>query len=246
MGGRCGELGLSSEGYALKEALGDASLYIWALGLLAAGQASTMVCTYAGQMIMGGCLQIQLAPWKRVALTRFFALGPALFVAVSTGSDSSLFNNINQYLNVLQSVQLPFAMLPVLHFTASKSLLGRFASSPTLFAVCCALALLVISINVMLVVEFLQDPPALNVDETPSSMPAGTTILICILGLGYFAVCFRLMQDELVMLGTALKRMLQLKRWNEPRMPMLGLSGTRSQTQPSAMADDMHSVVNRT
>ena len=85
-GGQCGEIGLASEGYALADALGESSLYMWALGLLAAGQASTMVCTYAGQMIMGGCLQIQLAPWKRVALTRAFALGPALLVSVATGA----------------------------------------------------------------------------------------------------------------------------------------------------------------
>ena len=68
--GLCGELGLSSEGHALAGALGESALYIWAVGLLAAGQASTMVCTYAGQIIMGGCLSLQIAPWKRVAFTR--------------------------------------------------------------------------------------------------------------------------------------------------------------------------------
>ena len=110
--GQCGELGLSSEGYALASSLGESALYIWAVGLLAAGQASTMVCTYAGQIIMGGCLQIQLAPWKRVAFTRAIALGPAMLVAVSTGSDTSLFNNINEYLNVLQSLQLVSGVRP--------------------------------------------------------------------------------------------------------------------------------------
>ena len=50
-------------GFALQEALGDYTIYIWAIGLCAAGQASTMVCTYAGQIIMGGCLELSLAPW---------------------------------------------------------------------------------------------------------------------------------------------------------------------------------------
>ena len=68
---------------------------------------------------MGGCLQIKLEPWKRVALTRAFALGPALLVAASASSNQKLFNNINEYLNILQSVQLPFAVLPTLHFAAS-------------------------------------------------------------------------------------------------------------------------------
>ena len=61
--GVCGELGLLAEGYALEASLGPTSLYVWAIGLLAAGQASTMVCTYAGQIIMGGCLELSLAPW---------------------------------------------------------------------------------------------------------------------------------------------------------------------------------------
>ena len=175
--------------YALEEALGGSSLYIWALGLLAAGQAAMMVCTYAGQVIMGGMLQLQLAPWKRVAFTRVFALGPALAVAASTISHPALFNNINEYLNVLQvrarvatlpsstvlplpqssspallgtpqsstpafprqyvlqSVQLPFAMLPVLHFTASPKLLGRFRSSPSAMIISWSLALIVLGVN---------------------------------------------------------------------------------------------------
>ena len=54
---------------------------------------------------MGGCLQIEIAPWKRVALTRAIALGPALAVATSTVNNSHLYNSINEYLNVLQSFQ---------------------------------------------------------------------------------------------------------------------------------------------
>ena len=125
--GVCGELGLRAEGFALQHSLGDAALYVWALGgtfpelsrklpvgdaalyvwalgLFAAGQSSTMVCTYAGQVIMGGMVQIKLRPWKQIAMTRALALGPALAVAVSTYGDQRLFNRINEYLNVLQSV----------------------------------------------------------------------------------------------------------------------------------------------
>jgi natural resistance-associated macrophage protein 2 len=109
-----------------------------------------MVCTYAGQIIMGGCLSLKLAPWKRVAFTRVFALGPALIVALSTYSNPRVFNSFNEYLNVLQSVQLPFAMLPVLHFTASRRRLGRFVSSRKWMALSVCLALLVITINVPL------------------------------------------------------------------------------------------------
>eukprot|EP00967_Tisochrysis_lutea_P039382 scaffold47230_cov32-Tisochrysis_lutea.AAC.3 len=87
--GKCGALGLQTEGFALKGVLGSSALYVWAIGLLAAGQASTMTCTYAGQIIMGGCVHIELRPWKRVALTRIAALGPALVVSTTTISNQA-------------------------------------------------------------------------------------------------------------------------------------------------------------
>ena len=63
---------------------------------------------------------------------------------------------------MLQSVQLPFAMLPVLHFTASRERLGRFRSGRAWMALSVSLAVLVISINVILVIQFVEDfsPPA--------------------------------------------------------------------------------------
>jgi NRAMP (natural resistance-associated macrophage protein)-like metal ion transporter len=212
--GQCGEMGLSSEGYALASALGPSALYIWALGLLAAGQASTMVCTYAGQIIMGGCLQIQLKPWKRVALTRAIALGPAMLVAVSTVSDTSLFNNINEYLNILQSVQLPFAMLPVLHFAASDRLMGRFRSSPTLFAISCCLAAVVMIINVVLVIQFIQDPPSEAGVETT---PPGVIVVIALFGVAYFGVCYRMLQEEMQQAYAFLLGCAGLRRNDSPQ-----------------------------
>ena len=56
--------------------------YVWAVGLLAAGQSSTMSGTYAGQFVMQGFLDLHVTPWQRVVLTRAAALGPALLVAV--------------------------------------------------------------------------------------------------------------------------------------------------------------------
>jgi natural resistance-associated macrophage protein len=98
---------------------------IWGVGLLAAGQAATMTATFAGQIVMDGFLDIKLPQWQRVLLTRAAALGPALAVSVATGSNTALFNNINEWLNVLQSIQLPFAMLPVLKLTCMASVMGE-------------------------------------------------------------------------------------------------------------------------
>jgi len=171
-----------TEGYALAGVLGNAALYIWALGLFAAGQASTMVCTYAGQIIMGGCVQIQLKPWKRTALTRLFALGPALAVSASTYSHQSLFNNINEYLNILQSVQLPFAMLPALHFATSPKLLGRFVSGPVMLVGSYLLAATVIAINIYLI---LTSPEIIG-------LPIPVLVFIALYGVFYLGVCLRL------------------------------------------------------
>ena len=197
----CGAIGLSSEGYALGAALGgdegavppsgqcgSGSCIIWALGLLAAGQAATMTCTYAGQLIMGGCLHIRLKAYQQVAITRAVALVPAMAVALSAtfSGDYNLFNEINEFLNILQSIQLPFAMLPVLHFASSADL-GRFRSSTTMLVITRLLALLVMAINVLLIVQYLQDlDPAWWV-----------TLLIGIFGVFYFFICACLVWDDL-------------------------------------------------
>jgi natural resistance-associated macrophage protein len=179
--GICTDIGLSQEGTALKHGIGDAALYIWAIGLLAAGQAATMTCTYAGQIIMGGCLQIQLAPWKRVAFTRAFALGPSIVVAAVTVGSNSLFNTINEYLNVLQSVQLPFAMLPLLYFTSRTGFMGRFKSRPGVLIMNFCLAGIVLAVNGTLVVQFVE------------GYQLGGIIAVCCCATLYLFLCARML-----------------------------------------------------
>ncbi len=85
---------------------------IWAVGLLAAGQSSTMTGTYAGQFVMSGFLDLRVSPVVRMLVTRLFALAPTLAVALCVQSPTAL-DNLTQGLNILQSVQLPFAVIPV-------------------------------------------------------------------------------------------------------------------------------------
>ena len=184
--GHCGEIGLENAGSALEDTIGNSSLVVWALGMLAAGQASTMVCTYAGQIIMSGLLSIELPPWKRVALTRVIALGPALAVAVTTTSIPGMLNSVNECLNILQSILLPFAMLPVLHFSASSTLLGQFRSPPLLMAVSTTLALVVLATNAVLVwrvVDALEHPLVIG------AWTLGAAV--------YTSVCVRFVWDDL-------------------------------------------------
>ena len=79
--------------------------------------------TFAGQYCMNGFLQLEWAPWKRTLLTRSIALGPALSVALL--ANTSL-DTLNEWLNVQQSVQLPFALLPLLFFNSNKRVMGEF------------------------------------------------------------------------------------------------------------------------
>jgi len=196
--GKCGEIGLNSEGNALKFGLGGVAIYTWGVGLLAAGQASTMTATYAGQIIMGGCLEIQMAPWKRVAFTRAIALGPSISVAAATNSRSGLYNTINEYLNVLQSVQLPFAMLPLLHFSVQEHIMGRFRSPPLVMMFNCFLAILVMAINVVLTVQSLEGMHASH----------AAIVTVCTYAALYLCVCFRMVWTEIVALLLTAKRLL--------------------------------------
>lgn len=75
------DLNLQNADKALQEAFGDGARIIWAVGLLAAGQSSTMTGTYAGQFVMEGFVDIKLPVWKRVLTTRCIAVMPALIVA---------------------------------------------------------------------------------------------------------------------------------------------------------------------
>merc|ERR1719356_707659 len=125
--GECAAIGLRRAGDALQTSLGNGGRIIWALGLLAAGQSSTLTTTYAGQFVMEGLIKIEIPGWARVAVTRMIALVPALIVALFPLSTGQLrFDSLDQWLNVLQSVALPFAVVPVLLFTDSKKIMGEF------------------------------------------------------------------------------------------------------------------------
>lgn len=77
-----------------------------------------------GQFVMEGFLRLRIKPWKRVAFTRTIAMVPTLMVAVFA-SERTL-NSLNEWLNILQSFQLPFALIPLLHFAAIPGLMGIF------------------------------------------------------------------------------------------------------------------------
>ncbi|XP_078287558.1 natural resistance-associated macrophage protein 2-like isoform X1 [Rhinoraja longicauda] len=113
-------------GVVLGCCFGSAALYIWAIGILAAGQSSTMTGTYSGQFVMEGFLNLSWSRFARVLLTRSIAIIPTLLVALF--QDVERLTGMNDFLNVLQSMQLPFALIPILTFTSMTSVMHDFVN----------------------------------------------------------------------------------------------------------------------
>ena len=126
---------------------------LFAIGLLAAGQSSTITGTLAGQLVMEGFLRIRLSPVIRRLITRLAALGPALLYFAWAGEgDTSRLLILSQ---VVLSLQLPFAVIPLLRFVGSRKLMGEFALSRKAKIGSWSLALLILLLNATLIFETL-------------------------------------------------------------------------------------------
>ncbi|XP_075385105.1 natural resistance-associated macrophage protein 1 [Tenrec ecaudatus] len=136
---------------------GPAALYIWAVGLLAAGQSSTMTGTYAGQFVMEGFLKLRWSRFARVLLTRSCAILPTVLVAVF--KDLQNLSDLNDILNVLQSLLLPCAVLPILTFTSMPELMHEFANGRVSKAITSFIMALICAINLYLVISYVLNLP---------------------------------------------------------------------------------------
>lgn len=153
---------------------GMATMYIWAVGILAAGQSSTMTGSYAGQFAMEGFLNMQWKRWQRVLLTRTVAIFPTFLVAFySNISDLSGMNNL---LNCLMSLQLPFALIPTITFTSNPKIMGQFKNGvlSKLFSI--SLSLFVIGVYTYFVINYVL---SLRINNP------GFIFLICLVGICY-------------------------------------------------------------
>jgi manganese transport protein len=101
---------------------------IFALALLASGQNSTLTGTLAGQIVMEGFLNIRLRPWLRRLITRLIAIIPAVVVTIISGEKGTA--NLLVLSQVVLSLQLSFAVFPLVIFTSDKVKMGEFVNSP--------------------------------------------------------------------------------------------------------------------
>lgn len=131
---------------------GAASI-LFAVALLASGQNSTLTGTLAGQVIMEGFINLRIKPWLRRIITRLTAIVPAVIVVAIYGSHG--LTNLLILSQVILSIQLSFAVFPLVMFTGSKKVMGSFANSKKLTVLSWAIALVIASLNVWLVANIL-------------------------------------------------------------------------------------------
>jgi manganese transport protein len=126
---------------------------LFAVALLASGQNATITATLAGQVVMEGFLNIKLPAWKRRLVTRGLAVIPAILVTWYFGEHGTA--SLLVLSQVVLSLQLPFALVPLWMMTKDENLMGRFVSPIWLSALVALITALIVSLNVKLITDFL-------------------------------------------------------------------------------------------
>jgi manganese transport protein len=132
--------------------LGAGASTVFALALLASGQNSTLTGTLAGQIVMEGFLNIRLRPWLRRLITRSIAIVPAAIVAILYGESGTA--KLLVLSQVVLSMQLSFAVFPLVMFTSDKVKMGEFANPAWLKGLAYAVALVIAGLNIWLLLQF--------------------------------------------------------------------------------------------
>ncbi|XP_041834683.1 natural resistance-associated macrophage protein 2-like isoform X2 [Melanotaenia boesemani] len=184
------EVDIYKGGVVLGCFFGPAALYIWAVGILAAGQSSTMTGTYSGQFVMEGFLNLRWSRFARVLLTRSIAITPTLLVAIF--QDVRHLTGMNDFLNVLQSMQLPFALIPILTFTSLTSIMDDFANG-LLWKILGSIVILVVcAINMYFVIVYVTALNSVLLYVLAGFLSVGYLCFVCYLATSKFLKCYSL------------------------------------------------------
>lgn len=124
---------------------------LFALALIAAGQSSTITGTLAGQIVMEGYLNLRIQPWVRRIVTRLIAIAPAFLTILYFGEDST--GELLVFSQVILSLQLGFAIIPLIHFVSDKKKMKEFAIGNITKIASWAIALVIVSLNAKLVYD---------------------------------------------------------------------------------------------
>ncbi len=139
--------------HLLEGIFGTLAPTLFAIALIAAGQSSTITGTLAGQVVMEGYLNLRISPWLRRLITRLIAVIPAIFTILYFGE-----NQLGALLilsQVILSLQLGFAVIPLIHFTSDKKIMGQFANSKRIELLAWFTAIIIVGLNIKLIYEEL-------------------------------------------------------------------------------------------
>ncbi|MFN6540846.1 MAG: Nramp family divalent metal transporter [Nostoc sp. EkiNYC01] len=129
----------------------SAASAIFGIALLASGQSSTLTATLAGQIVMEGFLQFRLPSWLRRLVTRLLAIIPALITIIIFGERST--SSLIVLSQVILSLQLPFAVIPLVMFTSNRRLMGEFVNPLWLKSLAWLVAIIIVGLNVWLLLQ---------------------------------------------------------------------------------------------
>jgi manganese transport protein len=127
---------------------------LFAVALIAAGQSSTLTGTLSGQIVMEGYLNLRIQPWLRRLITRLVAILPAFFTIYFLGEGAT--GQLLILSQVILSMQLGFAIIPLIHLTSDKSKMGDFANKGWVKVLAWLIAIIIVSLNVKLVINTIQ------------------------------------------------------------------------------------------
>ena len=141
------------DAHALLEPLLGSNLApaFFAIALIAAGQSSTLTGTLAGQIVMEGHLNLRIQPWVRRLITRMLAIIPALLTVIYFGESGT--GKLLVLSQVVLSLQLGFAIIPLIHFVSSKKLMGGFHIKWPLQIASWLITIIIVSLNGKLVFD---------------------------------------------------------------------------------------------
>ena len=125
---------------------------LFAVALLASGQNSTLTGTLAGQIVMEGFLNIRLRPWLRRLITRLIAIVPAVIVTVIYGESGTA--NLLILSQVILSLQLSFAVIPLILFTSDRRKMGQFVNPPWIKMLAWLTAGTIVCLNAKYLLDF--------------------------------------------------------------------------------------------
>src|SRR5262249_26627466 len=128
---------------------------VFAIALLCSGQSSTFTGTLAGQIVMEGFLNFRMRAWLRRLVTRMMAITPAAITVYLSGAQGTF--KLIILSQVILSMQLPFAVIPLIHFTSDRQRMGSFANRIWARMLAWISAAVIVALNLQLVVSAFGD-----------------------------------------------------------------------------------------